>query len=257
MEKVIIKTPEQVEGIKRSARLAAQTLDYLTPQAKEGVSTQKLNDLAHQFITQHGAKPAPLNYRGYPKSICTSLNNVVCHGIPSEEDILKPGDILNIDVTTILSDYYGDTSRMFLIEPVSKKARLLVKRTKTALEKAISQIKPGRFINDAVGKTIQEYIHPFGYSSVRNLTGHGVGLEFHEPPSVFHFDHRHNRTRLKPGMIFTIEPMINNSPDYRITTDSEDGWTIYTRDGALSAQWEHTVLVTDKGHKVLTCKEGD
>jgi len=252
MSQFIIKTPEQIKGIKKSAQLASQTLDYITPYVKEGISTQELNNLVHQFIVDHHAQPAPLNYRGFPKSICTSINSVVCHGISSEKDILKKGDILNIDVTTILNGYYGDTSRMFLIEPVTKKARLLVQRTKNALDKSIAALKPGRFLNECVGKTIEKYIEPFGYSSVRTLTGHGVGLKFHEKPSVFHFDTGQNNIKLKPGMIFTIEPMINASLNYRVKTDPKDGWTIYTVDGALSAQWEHTILITATKGEILS-----
>jgi len=249
---MIIKNKKQIEGIRKSARLASQTLDYITPYVKAGINTQKLNDLIHQFIIDHHAQPAPLNYRGFPKSVCTSINNVVCHGIPSKKDILKKGDIINIDVTTILDGYYGDTSRMFLIEPVTKKARLLVQRTKKALDKSIKALKPGRYLNECVGRTIEEYIKPFGYSSVKTLTGHGTGLKFHEKPSIFHFDTGQNNIKLKPGMIFTIEPMINASANYHVKTDPGDGWTIYTVDGALSAQWEHTILISATKGEILT-----
>ncbi|MGI6278600.1 MAG: type I methionyl aminopeptidase [Patescibacteria group bacterium] len=250
--KVIIKNDKQIEGIRRSCRLASQTLDYLTPFVEEGVSTQKINDLAHQFIIDHGAKSASLGYQGFPKSVCTSLNEVVCHGIPSPEDILKKGDILNVDVTTILDGFYGDTSRMFLIEPVAKEAKKLVAETKKATMKAIEALSPGKYLNHCVGRVIEDYVKQFGYASVRSLTGHGVGLEFHEDPSVFHFNLGFEDVLLKPGMILTIEPMINASDNYRVRTDADDGWTVRTLDGALSAQWEHSVLITKNGAEILT-----
>ena len=249
---VIIKTKKQIEGIRRSSQLASQTLNYITPFVKEGISTEKINQLIHQYTIEHGAQPAPLNYHGFPKSVCTSVNDVVCHGIPSPKQILKSGDILNIDVTTILNGYYGDTSRMFLIGQVSPKAKLLVTRTKKAMLMAIEKLKPGRYLNDCVGKVIEPYIKKFGYSTVRDLCGHGVGLKFHEEPNVFHFDIGHRDVLLKPGMILTVEPMINASSSWRVRTDPRDGWTIRTIDGALSAQWEHTILITNKGHEILT-----
>jgi len=249
---VMIKNDKQIAGIRRSCQLASETLDYLAPFAKEGVSTEEINQLAHRFIIKNGAQPAPLGYQGFPKSICTSVNDVVCHGIPSEKEILKNGDILNIDVTTILDGYYGDTSRMFLIGKVGKEARLLVERTYEAMMLAIKNLGPGKYLNDCVGRPIEEYLRPFGYASVRQLCGHGVGLQFHEPPSVFFFDTGKKGLPLKPGMIFTVEPMINASTSWRVETDPDDGWTVRTVDGALSAQWEHTVLITAKGHEILT-----
>ncbi|MDD3679405.1 MAG: type I methionyl aminopeptidase [Candidatus Shapirobacteria bacterium] len=250
--KVIIKNDEQIEGIRQSCRLASQTLDYLTPLIKEGINTQEINDLADKFITDHGAKSASLGYQGFPKSICTSLNDVVCHGIPSSKVVLKKGDIINVDVTTILDGFYGDTSRMFLIEPVTDEARKLVTETKNALMKAIEKLAPNQYLNHCVGRVIEDYVKNFGYASVQSLTGHGVGLEFHEDPSVFHFNLGFKDVLLKSGMIFTIEPMINQSNNFRIKIDSDDGWTVRTVDGALSAQWEHTVLITDKGAEILT-----
>ena len=249
---VMIKNDKQIKGIRRSCRLASETLDYLTPFVKEGVSTEEINRLTHRFITDHQAKPAPLGYQGFPKSVCTSINDVVCHGIPSEKEILKEGDILNIDVTTILDGYYGDTSRMFLIGKVGKEARLLVERTYEAMMRAIKNLGPGKYLNDCVGRPIEEYLRPFGYASVRELCGHGVGIEFHEPPSVFFFDTGQRGPLLKPGMIFTVEPMVNASTSWKVKTDPDDGWTVRTVDGALSAQWEHTVLITAKGHEILT-----
>lgn len=248
----MIKNDKQIAGIRRSCRLASKTLDYLSPFVKEGVSTEEINRLAHQFIIKNRAQPAPLGYQGFPKSICTSVNDVVCHGIPSEKEILKEGDILNIDVTTILDGYYGDTSRMFLIGNVRKEARLLVERTYEAMMLAIKNLGPGKYLNDCVGRPIEEYLRPFGYASVRQLCGHGVGIEFHEPPSVFFFDTDQKGLLLKPGMIFTVEPMINASNSWKVKTDPDDGWTVRTVDGALSAQWEHTVLITAKGHEILT-----
>lgn len=250
--KIIIKNEEQIRGIKRSCRLASQTLDYLTPFIKEGVSTQEINDLAHQFIIDHKAKPASLGYKGFPKSICTSLNDVVCHGIPSPEVILKKGDILNVDVATVLNGFYGDNSRMFLLEPVANEAKKLVAETKNALMEAIGALAPGEYLNTCVGRVIENYVRQFGYAPVRSLTGHGVGIEFHEDPSVFHFDLGYDDVLLEPGMVLTVEPMINQSVNYRVKTDSSDGWTVRTVDGALSAQWEHTVLITSIGHEILT-----
>ena len=247
-----IKNEKQIKGIRQSCQLASQTLDYITPFVKEGISTEKINDLIHKFIIKHGARPAPLNYRGFPKSVCTSVNNVVCHGIPSSKQILRNGDILNIDVTTILNGYYGDTSRMFLIGNVSQEARLLVSRTKKAMLKAISKLAPGKYLNNCVGKTIEEYVKKFGYTPVRDLCGHGVGIKFHEEPDVYHFDIGYQDVLLKPGMIFTVEPMINASLSSQIIIDPHDGWTVRTKDGALSAQWEHTVLITPQGHEILT-----
>lgn len=249
---VIIKTPAQIRGIRRSCHLAALTLKYALSLVKPGVNTQTINDLAHKFITDHHAIPAPLNYAGYPKSICTSINNVVCHGIPSTKDILKEGDIINIDITTILDGYYGDTSASIGVGHISPEAQLLLDRTKKSLQLAIATIKPGKSLNDTVGKTIEKYVTQFGYIPVKELGGHGVGLKFHEDPFVYHFDSPENRTILRPGMIFTIEPMINASTDWHVTFDKKDGWTVRTRDGSLSAQFEHTVLVTPAGCEILT-----
>ena len=250
---IIIKTPEQIKGIRRSCRLAAGTLKYSLSLVKPGVSTEYLNVLTHKYIVDHGAVPAPLNYQGFPKSICTSVNNVVCHGIPSAKEILTEGDIINIDITTILNGYYGDTSATIGVGKISPAARNLLDRTQKSLDLAIANCRPGVNLNNAVGKTIENYIRQFGYSAVRDLGGHGVGLDFHEDPFVFHFDTpRYNNVVLKPGMIFTIEPMINASPDWHITVDKKDGWTIRTRDGSLSAQFEHTILITDKGCEILT-----
>ena len=249
---VTIKTPSQIAGIKKSCRLAAQTLQYTASFLKPGISTEFLNQKAHQYILDHGAIPAPLNYNGFPKSICTSVNHVVCHGIPSPDHFLKEGDIINLDVTTILDGFYGDTSATFGIGQISPQAQKLIEVTKRSLNLAIKNIKPGRYLNEAVGKTIEDYVHSFNFSSVRDLGGHGVGLKFHEAPFVFHFDTPQNRIPLRPGMIFTVEPMINASPNWQVFIDQQDGWTVFTQDNSLSAQFEHTILVTPRGHEVLT-----
>lgn len=249
---VIIKTPEQINGIRRSCVLAAQTLKYVAAFVKPGVTTESLNQLAHQFIIDHKANPAPLNYGGFPKSICTSINNVVCHGIPSSQSTLKDGDIINLDITTILNGYYGDTSATYPVGQVSQSASLLLKRTQTSLDLAINSLKPGKSLNESVGQIIDPYVSQFKYTPVRELGGHGVGLKFHEDPFVFHYDHPQGDVILQPGMIFTVEPMINASLNWHVTVDKIDGWTVRTRDGSLSCQFEHTVLITPTGCEVLT-----
>ena len=249
---IIIKTPPQIQGIRRSSRLAAATLKYLSQFVKPGISTEKLNQLAHQFIVKHNAIPAPLNYGGFPKSICTSVNNVVCHGIPSEKAILKEGDIINLDITTILDGFYGDVSATFPVGQISASSQLLIDRTRQALNLAITAIQPGKYLNEVVGKVIEDFVTSQGFSPVRELGGHGVGLKFHEDPFVFHFNTSQNHLLLKPGMIFTVEPMINASPNWKINIDAIDGWTVRTIDGSLSCQFEHTILVTDSGCEVLT-----
>lgn len=249
---VIIKTPVEIGGIRRSCVLAAQTLKYLSGYIKPGVSTESLNQLAHRFIIDHHAVPAPLNYGGFPKSICTSVNNVVCHGIPSDKAILNHGDIINLDITTILDGYYGDTSATYAVGNISPQAKLLIKATRTSLDLAIKALKPGKTLNECVGQVIAKYVAQFGFSPVRELGGHGVGLKFHEDPFVFHHATPQGDITLKPGMVFTIEPMINASNDWHITIDPQDGWTVRTRDGSLSCQFEHTVLITPAGSEVLT-----
>ncbi len=249
---IIIKDKNQIEGIRKSSKLAATTLKYLSQFVKPGISTEEINKLAHQFIINAKAIPAPLNYSGFPKSICTSINNVVCHGIPCKTDILKEGDIVNIDVTTILNGYYGDVSATFPVGKISKEAKDLIETTKKCLDDSIKSLKPGKLLNDCVGKVIEPIVKKKGYSIVRELGGHGVGIDFHEDPFVFHFDTEQEKTVLKEGMIFTIEPMINASLNSQITIDKNDGWTIRTMDGSLSAQFEHTVLITKTGSEILT-----
>ena len=249
---IIIKTPAQIEGIRKSSHLAAETLKYLAQFIKPGISTEKLNQLGHQFIIKNNAIPAPLNYNGFPKSICTSTNNVVCHGIPSPKEILKEGDIINLDITTILNGYYGDVSASFPVGKISKKAQNLIDTTKNALNESIKCLKPGKYLNDCVGKIIEPIAKTNGYSVVKDLGGHGVGVSFHEDPFIYHFDTHQEKVILKPGMIFTIEPMINDSSNCQITLDRGDGWTIRTLDGCNSAQFEHTILITKTGYEILT-----
>jgi len=249
---ILIKTPSQINSIRASSKLAAATLKYTAAFIRPGISTEFLNQQAHDYIISHGAQPAPLNYNSFPKSICTSINNVVCHGIPSKNEILKEGDIINLDITTILNGYFGDISASYPVGKISKDAQLLIDRTKTSLDLAIKSIKTGKYLNECVGKVIEDYVIPFGYSPVRDLGGHGVGLKFHEDPFVFHFNTPRNHILLKAGMIFTIEPMINASKSWQVYLDADDGWTIRTKDGSLSAQFEHTVLVTKNGCEILT-----
>jgi len=237
--------------MRKAGELAAKLLKYIESFVKEGVSTLYLNDLCEEFTKKHGAISAPLNYNGFPKSICTSINNVVCHGIPSEKEILKDGDILNIDVTVKLDGYYGDTSKTYLIGNVDEEAKYLVRRTENAMYRGIKAVKPGESLYE-VGKAIEKYISKFGYSIVRDFVGHGIGKSFHEDPQVLHYCSLRNKIRLQEGMIFTIEPMINMGKSYKVKVSSEDGWTVTTEDGSLSAQFEHTVLVTSKGAEILT-----
>lgn len=250
MEKIIIKTPEQIEGIRKSSQLAGQALEFIAPFVKEGVSTEFLNQKIEAFIREHGAIPATLGYGGYPKSCCISLNEVVCHGIPSETEILKNGDILNIDVTTILNGYYGDTSRMYTVGDVTDAALDLIEVTKHCIDLGIQQVRPGNQFGN-IGYAISKYAKAQGYSVVYEFCGHGVGVDFHEEPQVDHTSRRNTGPVMKPGMTFTIEPMINQGRPGTVT-DKVDKWTARTVDRKLSAQFEHTILVTDTGFEVLT-----
>ena len=248
---IYIKNKYDIEMMRKAGKLAAKLLNYVSPFVKEGVSTLYLDSLCEEFTKKHGAISAPLNYNGFPKSICTSINNVVCHGIPSEKEILKDGDIINIDVTVKLGGYYGDTSRTYLIGNVSEEAKYLVRRTENAMYRGIKEVKPGKYLYE-VGKAIEKYISKFGYSIVRDFVGHGIGKNFHEEPQVYHHYSLQNKIRLQEGMIFTVEPMINAGRSYEVNVSSEDGWTVTTEDGSLSAQFEHTVLVISKGAEILT-----
>ena len=255
MKKIIVKTPEQIEGIRKSSKLAGQTLEYIAEFVKEGVSTEFLNAKIDAYIREHSAIPATLGYSGYPKSCCISLNEVVCHGIPSENTILKNGDILNIDVTTILNGYYGDTSRMFTVGDVSPLALDLIEVTKHGLHLGIQQVKPGNQFGN-IGHAISKYVKSQGYSVVYEYCGHGVGIDFHEEPQVDHTSRRNTGSVMQAGMIFTIEPMINEGRPGTIV-DKNDKWTARTVDNKLSAQFEHTILVTSTGYEVLSDVTGE
>ena len=246
-----IKNLEDIDKMRRAGRLAAQLLNHLEPFVREGVTTLYLNDLSAVFTRMRGAISAPLNYRGFPKSICTSVNNVVCHGIPAEKEILKNGDIVNIDVTVILDGFHGDTSRTFIVGEVKSDVKDFVQRTEKAMYKGIEAIKPGNYLYE-VGRAVEKYTGKFGYSIVRDYTGHGIGRKFHEDPQVFHHFTKENKILLRKGMIFTVEPMINMGSSHKVRTSRKDGWTVTTADGSLSAQFEHTILVTDNGAEILT-----
>ena len=248
--KNLIKTKEQIEGIKKSAEINNGLLDLISENIKEGMTTEEIDKLAYDYTVSNGGIPATLNYDGFPKSICVSINNEVCHGIPSKDVILKNGDIVNVDATTILNGYYSDASRMFMIGEVNEEAKNLVQVAKECLNKGLEEVKPWGFLGD-IGAAIQEYAESNGYSVVRDFGGHGVGLDIHEEPFVFHFGKRGTDMVLAPGMVFTIEPMIN-AGSYEIFIDENDGWTVLTTDGSLSAQWEHTVLVTEEGVEVIS-----
>lgn len=255
MDKIIIKTPEQIEGIRKSSKLAGQTLEYIADFVKEGVSTEFIDQKIEAFIRENGAIPATLGYSGYPKSCCTSINEVVCHGIPSDNNILKNGDIVNIDVTTILNGYYGDTSKMFTIGEVSKVALDLIEVTKHSLFLGIQQVKPGNNFGN-IGFAISKFVKSKGFSVVYEYCGHGVGIEFHEEPQIDHTSRRNTGPIMKPGMTFTIEPMINQGRPGTVV-DKVDKWTARTVDKKLSAQFEHTILITETGYEVLTDVSGE
>lgn len=246
--RITIYKPEDFVPMRAAGRLAAETLDMITAHVVPGVTTERLNELCHDFITAHGAVPSPLNYRGYPKSICTSINHVVCHGIPGDRKLLD-GDVLNIDVTVTLNGWYGDSSRMYVAGVANTRARRLIEVTYESLMRGIAAVKPGATFGD-IGYVIQQYVEAQRFSVVRDFCGHGIGQRFHEPPNVLHFGRRREGAVLKPGMFFTIEPMVNSGkPDVKIL---DDGWTAVTRDRSLSAQFEHMVGVTDTGVEIFT-----
>ncbi len=251
---VTIKTPEEIEKMRVAGRLGAEVLDYITPFVKPGVTTGELDRLCHDYMVNvQGTIPAPLNYAPpghvpYPKSICTSVNHQVCHGVPGDK-VLKNGDVVNLDITVIKDGWHGDTSRMFMVGEVSIQARRLTQVTYEAMWLGISKVRPGATLGD-IGHAIQKHAESNGFSVVREFCGHGIGASFHEDPQVLHYGKPGTGLKLQAGMIFTIEPMINaGKKDIR---QLGDGWTIVTRDHSLSAQWEHTVLVTDTGYEVLT-----
>ena len=257
---ITYKDAQGVAGMRVAGRLASEVLDYLTPFVKPGVTTNELDKLAHDYITQvQGAVPAPLNYKGggntpYPKSVCTSVNHQVCHGIPNDKP-LKKGDVLNIDVTVIKDSWHGDTSRMFMVGEVSIAAKRLAHVTYEAMWKGIMMVKPGIHLGD-IGFAIQKFAEGHGFSVVREFCGHGIGQVFHEEPQVLHYGRPGTLDKLVEGMTFTIEPMINAGKKEIKDGPEKDGWTIVTKDHSLSAQWEHTVLVTPTGYEVMTLSAG-
>ena len=239
---------EDFAGMRAAGRLAAETLDMITPHVKPGVTTGQLDTLCHDFMVSHGGVPATLNYRGYPKSTCTSINHVVCHGIPGERRLLE-GDILNIDVTVVLDGWHGDTSRMYVAGQPGTRARVLMDVTYEALLRGLAAIRPGGTLGD-VGHAIQTYVESQRFSVVRDFCGHGIGRRFHEAPNVLHFGRVGEGVVLRPGMFFTVEPMVNaGRPEVKVL---DDGWTAVTRDRSLSAQFEHMVGVTEDGVEVFT-----
>lgn len=245
----ILKNAEQIEKIKESAKINIAVLDYVAEHIKAGISTAEIDKWVYDITTKMGGVPAPLNFEGFPKSVCTSINNEVCHGIPSEDVIIKDGDIINVDVSTNLNGYFSDSSRMFCIGNVSEENRRLVVETKNAVYEGLKQVKPWGFLGD-MGQAVNDYVKSKGYSVVREVGGHGIGLEFHEDPWVSYISKKGTEMLMVPGMIFTIEPMVNaGKPD--IYVDEDNGWTIYTEDNSMSAQWEIQVLVTEDGYEII------
>lgn len=256
---VVVKTPDEIERMRVAGRLAAEVLDYISPWVVPGASTEELDVRCHEYMTRvQGTVPAPLNYappgyKPYPKSICTSVNHVVCHGIPRPDKRLKSGDILNIDITVIKDGYHGDSSRMFYVGEPRIQARRLVEVTYACMWQGIRQVRPGGRLGD-IGAVIQAHAEAQGFSVVREFCGHGIGRRFHEEPQVLHYGKAGTGIVLEPGMTFTIEPMINAGKAG--IRELSDGWTIVTKDHSLSAQWEHTILVTDQGYEILTQSAG-
>lgn len=247
--KIVIKTPADIEKMRIAGRLAAEVLEMIGPHVQSGITTDELNQICHDYIVNvQQAIPAPLNYHGFPKSICTSVNHQVCHGIPGPKK-LKDGDIVNIDITVIKDGYHGDTSKMFVIGKPSVLAERLIRITQECLYLGIQQVKPGARFGD-IGAVIQDYAEKNRYSVVREYCGHGIGKGFHEPPNVLHYGDTGTGEEIKAGMIFTIEPMINAGK--RFVKLLPDNWTVVTKDHSLSAQWEHTILVTETGYEILT-----
>jgi len=245
---VIIKTEEQISGIRKSCQLTKETLDMVEKEIRAGITTNDINEWVHEFTIGQGAVPAPLNYNGFPKSVCTSLNDVICHGIP-DDTVLKDGDIINVDVTCIVDGYYGDASRMFFIGEPSDEARKLVRVARECLDLGIEQVRPYNDLGE-IGYSIEKHAKSNNCSVVRDYGGHGIGVKFHENPHVHHYGSRKRGVMMIPNMIFTIEPMINSGKyDTRLLSDN---WTALTVDGSLSAQWEHTLRVTETGVEILT-----
>jgi methionyl aminopeptidase len=251
-----LKTPEDITKMRVAGRLAAEVLEMIGPFVQAGVSTGELDQICHKYIVEtQQAIPAPLNYNGFPKSICTSINHVICHGIPSDSKLLKSGDIINIDITVIKDGFHGDTSKMFCVGDVPDHARRLIKITQECLYKAITLVKPGATLGD-IGQVIQQYGESKNYSIVREYCGHGIGRIFHEEPQVLHYGKAGTGIRLVEGMTFTIEPMLNAGTRYT-KLSKKDGWTVTTKDRRLSAQWEHTLAVTSDGCEILTLRNDE
>ncbi len=245
----IIKTPAQIEKIRESGKLNIAVLDYVAERIRAGITTQEIDHWVYEYTTAHGGIPAPLHYEGFPKSVCTSVNAQVCHGIPSEDVVLKDGDIINVDVSTILDGYFSDSSRMFLIGNVDPETEKLVRVAREAVDKGLEKVVPWGYLGD-MGQAVHDHVRKHGYTVVRDVGGHGVGLEFHEDPFVSYVSRKGTEMLMAPGMVFTIEPMVNMGTD-EIFVDDSNGWTIYTEDGKPSAQWEIMVLVTENGHEIL------
>ncbi len=248
-ERNMIKLPDQIEGIRHAGVINNQILDLVGEFIKPGISTEDINTLVHENTIRLGGIPAPLNFEGYPKSVCTSINEVICHGIPDPGRILQEGDIINVDVTTIVNGYYADASRMYCIGKVSPEAERLVRVAKESLEMGLKEVRAWSHLGN-IGAAISEHVYANGFTVVREIGGHGVGLDFHEEPWVSHIGTRGTDMLLVPGMIFTIEPMVN-AGNADVIHNEEDGWTVSTKDGSLSAQWEYTILVTEAGPEVL------
>ncbi|RNL40772.1 methionyl aminopeptidase [Paraeggerthella hongkongensis] len=249
-QRSMLKTAADIEGIKRSAAINIGVLDYVAEHIGPGVTTAEVDRWVHDFTVEHGGIPADLNYEGYPKSVCTSINEVVCHGIPSEDDVLREGDIVNVDCSTILDGYYSDSSRMFCIGEVSEERRRLVEETKKALEAGLAAVKPWGLLGD-VGAAVNEHAKSCGYSVVREFGGHGIGLDFHEDPFVSHVAEAGTGMVLAPGCCFTIEPMIN-AGEQEIDMSDPNGWTVRTADRSDTAQWEVQLVVTEDGYELLS-----
>ena len=246
--RIRIKTPEQIEGIRRAGRLVIETLDLVAPHIRPGMTTDEINTMVYDFTIRHGAIPAPLNYRGFPKSVCISINEVICHGIPGDRPF-KDGDIVNVDVTSILNSYYADASKTFFVGTPGADAQKIVNVSRQCLAEGMAVVRPGNTVGD-IGYAIQSYAEAQGCSVVREFVGHGVGVDFHEAPQIPHYGKPGSGVRLVPGMVFTIEPMINLGKKELVVLD--DGWTAVTKDGSLSAQFEQTLLVTESGVESLT-----
>ena len=248
----LIKTPEQIEGIRRAGVLNTAVLDEVARQIHLGMSTLEIDEIVYNYTTEHGGIPAPLNYEGFPKSVCTSINEVVCHGIPKAEDILQEGDIINVDCTTILDGFFADASRMFIIGKTTPEKEQLVRVAKECLQIGIETAKPYCFVGD-IGNAIEKHARRYHYGIVRDLCGHGVGNAFHEEPDVAHYGKKGSGMLLVPGMVFTIEPMVNMGT-WRVFEDADDpyGWEVISEDELPSAQWEHTLLMTETGVEILT-----